>query len=130
MLLVQKDLTGKFIIAYAVCIFFWGSFTAFLIVKFFNVLDKYYVLCLKGSSVVYMRITEDLLLCSEVSGDREVQRTMLELLNQLDGFSSDDRIKVSPCFLMLLNLSLYTVLSNIVSLYPIIFSCNSYLSSL
>ena len=28
------------------------------------------------------------------SGDREVQRTMLELLNQLDGFSSDDRIKV------------------------------------
>eukprot|EP00250_Pteridium_aquilinum_P029621 c39855_g1_i1 orf=357-1634(+) len=31
---------------------------------------------------------------SEVSGDREVQRTMLELLNQLDGFSSDDRIRV------------------------------------
>ncbi|XP_078429476.1 26S proteasome regulatory subunit 6A homolog [Wolffia australiana] len=31
---------------------------------------------------------------SEVSGDREVQRTMLELLNQLDGFSSDDSIKV------------------------------------
>jgi len=31
---------------------------------------------------------------SDVSGDREVQRTMLELLNQLDGFSSDDRIKV------------------------------------
>ena len=27
-------------------------------------------------------------------GDSEVQRTMLELLNQLDGFSSDDRIKV------------------------------------
>ncbi len=46
---------------------------------------------------------------SEVSGDREVQRTMLELLNQLDGFSSDDNIKVpvilhlhlpmSPCHL-------------------------------
>jgi 26S proteasome regulatory subunit T5 len=31
---------------------------------------------------------------SDLSGDREVQRTMLELLNQLDGFSSDDRIKV------------------------------------
>mmetsp|Transcript_22518 Transcript_22518/g.31332 ORF Transcript_22518/g.31332 Transcript_22518/m.31332 type:complete len:427 (-) Transcript_22518:288-1568(-) len=31
---------------------------------------------------------------SELSGDREVQRTMLELLNQLDGFSSDQRIKV------------------------------------
>ncbi|KAK4685495.1 26S proteasome regulatory subunit T5, partial [Tremellales sp. Uapishka_1] len=28
------------------------------------------------------------------SGDREVQRTMLELLNQLDGFGSDERIKV------------------------------------
>ncbi|CAI5981897.1 unnamed protein product [Closterium sp. NIES-64] len=30
----------------------------------------------------------------EESGDREVQGTMLELLSQLDGFSSDDRIKV------------------------------------
>lgn len=33
---------------------------------------------------------------SDKSGDREVQRTMLELLNQLDGFSSDERIKVRP----------------------------------
>ena len=32
---------------------------------------------------------------SDKSGDREVQRTMLELLNQLDGFSSDSRIKVN-----------------------------------
>lgn len=31
---------------------------------------------------------------SELSGDREVQRTMLELLNQLDGFTQDDNIKV------------------------------------
>eukprot|EP00049_Salpingoeca_infusionum_P013709 m.256027 g.256027 ORF g.256027 m.256027 type:complete len:425 (-) comp15512_c0_seq12:1376-2650(-) len=31
---------------------------------------------------------------SEKSGDREVQRTMLELLNQLDGFSSSADIKV------------------------------------
>merc|ERR1712113_894571 len=31
---------------------------------------------------------------SEKSGDREVQRTMLELLNQLDGFSSSAEIKV------------------------------------
>ena len=30
----------------------------------------------------------------ENNGDREVQRTMLELLNQLDGFSSHDKIKV------------------------------------
>jgi hypothetical protein len=38
---------------------------------------------------------------SELSGDREVQRTMLELLNQLDGFSSDENIKVPPCALRL-----------------------------
>lgn len=31
---------------------------------------------------------------SDVSGDREVQRTMLELLNQLDGFEQNDTIKV------------------------------------
>ena len=32
---------------------------------------------------------------SEKAGDREVQRTMLELLNQLDGFSSSEDIKVN-----------------------------------
>ena len=37
---------------------------------------------------------------SDKSGDREVQRTMLELLNQLDGFGSDDRIKVGVHFLL------------------------------
>ncbi|KAL1522301.1 hypothetical protein AB1Y20_017293 [Prymnesium parvum] len=31
---------------------------------------------------------------SELSGDREVQRTMLELLNQMDGFASSELIKV------------------------------------
>ena len=31
---------------------------------------------------------------SDKASDREVQRTMLELLNQLDGFESDNRIKV------------------------------------
>jgi ATP-dependent 26S proteasome regulatory subunit len=31
---------------------------------------------------------------SDTSGDREVQRTMLELLNQLDGFSPADDIKI------------------------------------
>lgn len=30
----------------------------------------------------------------EQSGDREVQRTMLELLSQLDGFSANDKVKV------------------------------------
>ncbi len=32
---------------------------------------------------------------SEKAGDREVQRTMLELLNQLDGFQPNSKIKVS-----------------------------------
>lgn len=31
---------------------------------------------------------------SDKHGDREVQRTMLELLNQLDGFSSSEEVKV------------------------------------
>ena len=36
-------------------------------------------------------------------GDSEVQRTMLELLNQLDGFEATNKIKVcylecAPCF--------------------------------
>ena len=34
---------------------------------------------------------------SELTGDREVQRTMLELLNQLDGFASTENIKVGVC---------------------------------
>ena len=31
---------------------------------------------------------------SEKAGDREVQRTMLELLNQMDGFQPNSQIKV------------------------------------
>lgn len=31
---------------------------------------------------------------SDKAGDREVQRTMLELLNQLDGFDTNDKVKV------------------------------------
>mmetsp|Transcript_4401 Transcript_4401/g.11417 ORF Transcript_4401/g.11417 Transcript_4401/m.11417 type:complete len:326 (-) Transcript_4401:703-1680(-) len=37
---------------------------------------------------------------SELSGDREVQRTMLELLNQLDGFSSHEEVKVRMCAML------------------------------
>lgn len=45
---------------------------------------------------------------SEKAGDREVQRTMLELLNQLDGFQPNTQVKVqaprrpvpSMCFLL------------------------------
>ena len=39
------------------------------------------------------------LLCryhSTSSGEREIQRTMLELLNQLDGFDSRGDVKVGP----------------------------------
>ena len=35
---------------------------------------------------------------SDQSGDREVQRTMLELLNQLDGFEVKDDIKVPATY--------------------------------
>ena len=44
---------------------------------------------------------------SEVSGGREVQRTMLELLNQLDGFSSHDNVKVSLYFTTYLLILIY-----------------------
>jgi len=36
---------------------------------------------------------------SEKAGDREVQRTMLELLNQLDGFQPNHDIKVEALLL-------------------------------
>ncbi len=35
---------------------------------------------------------------SDQSGDREVQRTMLELLNQLDGFSAGTTIKACTVY--------------------------------
>ena len=38
---------------------------------------------------------------SEKAGDREVQRTMLELLNQLDGFQPNHDIKVAHIYLFL-----------------------------
>lgn len=51
---------------------------------------------------------------SEKAGDREVQRTMLELLNQLDGFSSSEEIKVgfiSPCLRLLFGVLLSRLLA-------------------
>lgn len=44
---------------------------------------------------------------SEKEGDREVQRTMLELLNQLDGFSSHSDIKVHTPHIHTPSYSLY-----------------------
>ena len=44
---------------------------------------------------------------SEKAGDREVQRTMLELLNQLDGFEPNTDIKgkfLNKCFLRIMKL--------------------------
>lgn len=37
---------------------------------------------------------------SNSGGEREIQRTMLELLNQLDGFDSRGDVKASPCVLL------------------------------
>ena len=36
---------------------------------------------------------------SNSGGEREIQRTMLELLNQLDGFDSRGDVKVSETFI-------------------------------
>lgn len=36
---------------------------------------------------------------SNSGGEREIQRTMLELLNQLDGFDSRGDVKVSEIFI-------------------------------
>ena len=55
---------------------------------------------------------------SEKSGDREVQRTMLELLNQLDGFSSDDRIKAR------LHLGVWFIVANVVTPPQVIAATN------
>lgn len=47
---------------------------------------------------------------SEKAGDREVQRTMLELLNQLDGFSSTADIKVRLfCYITVMSLNTMSV---------------------
>ena len=44
------------------------------------------------------------------NGDSEVQRTMLELLNQLDGFEASNKIKVLFLFNMVyLNILMLTV---------------------
>lgn len=63
---------------------------------------------------------------SEKSGDREVQRTMLELLNQLDGFGSDERIKVRYPYISLKECCLQNVIR---SLLPQIVSISSTLLS-
>lgn len=39
---------------------------------------------------------------SNSGGEREIQRTMLELLNQLDGFDSRGDVKVKNCVIYLL----------------------------
>lgn len=65
--------------------------------NYFHIVNKYVLGCCCPIWSLHSFLIEIYSLIvgySEVSGDREVQRTMLELLNQLDGFSSDDRIKV------------------------------------
>lgn len=58
------------------------------------------------------------------NGDSEVQRTMLELLNQLDGFEASNKIKVLFKFLLLL--SMLSVFSfQYLHLTPSIFAAQS-----
>ena len=57
---------------------------------------------------------------SEKAGDREVQRTMLELLNQLDGFSSTSQIKV---FFNVINIKLLGRLVFKFSKFMVTFYC-------
>lgn len=54
---------------------------------------------------------------SEKAGDREVQRTMLELLNQLDGFHPSAEIKVLPHSVLytLISLICFTICDNVLS---------------
>ena len=42
---------------------------------------------------------QDMKVAPSAGGDNEVQRTMLEIVNQLDGFDSRGNIKVSPAAL-------------------------------
>ena len=57
--------------------------------------------CVQGERGVWSPHTQRF--DSDKAGDREVQRTMLELLSQMDGFTASDNIKVRlfllPCFL-------------------------------
>ncbi|KAM7481583.1 hypothetical protein LguiB_006166 [Lonicera macranthoides] len=53
--------------------------------------------------------------CSGKCGDTEVQRTMLELLNLLDGFSSDDRIDT------IFSLSIHSI--RFATFYKHLFAC-------
>lgn len=41
---------------------------------------------------------------SNSGGEREIQRTMLELLNQLDGFDSRGDVKVCVCIVLQINI--------------------------
>ena len=47
---------------------------------------------------------------SNSGGEREIQRTMLELLNQLDGFDSRGDVKVCLIFIGTIILSLFQVI--------------------
>uniref|UniRef100_A0A8D2B7J9 Proteasome 26S subunit, ATPase 3 n=1 Tax=Sciurus vulgaris TaxID=55149 RepID=A0A8D2B7J9_SCIVU len=48
----------------------------------------------KAPSIIFIDELDAIVLTVEKAGDREVQRTMLELLNQLDGFQPNTQVKV------------------------------------
>ena len=60
-------------------------------------------------------------LMSVGGGDSEVQRTMLELLNQLDGFEATKNIKVRPC----LSAALDSLLLVISSMHPFCYTVSN-----
>ena len=59
---------------------------------------------------------------SNSGGEREIQRTMLELLNQLDGFDSRGDVKVNNCVIYLLRT--YGIFMNLYSFLKVVMATN------
>ncbi|GJX87133.1 hypothetical protein Tco_0339147 [Tanacetum coccineum] len=67
--------------------FWWNASSSRGLVRLL-VLDTLYLLCVTNGGSVYAHMKS-----GSGNGDSEVQRTMLELLNQLDGFEASNKIK-------------------------------------
>lgn len=86
------------------------KFTRLLILDIFNfVSGMYFNFREHAPSIIFMDEIDSIgsarIETSSGNGDSEVQRTMLELLNQLDGFEASNKIKVNlteiPFFLLI-----------------------------
>ena len=71
-------------------------FSAFFYYLFFRHIQAVAVLC-DSQQFTTVKMTKH---CCLLPGDSEVQRTMLELLNQLDGFEPKQNIKVNSAFIL------------------------------